>query len=107
MTISSLRLVLADYTMDIKLPKDIPKYRSNFKNACYSKWAVDELFLYIIRKKEQSEIDSAKEFIKMADSFSRNTQKDKIMWIIAKHVAEDVLDIFYAMHNNCERRDKT
>lgn len=97
MSISNLRLILADYAMDIQLPKDIPKYRSQFKNACYSKWAVDELLTYIIRKKEKSPIDSTKEFINMMDKFSKMTEKDKNMWSIAKYVAADILDMFYAM----------
>ncbi len=97
MAISSLNLLFADYAMDIQLPKDIPKYRDNFKNACYSKWAVNELLLYIMRKKEQSPIESTREFIKMVDLFSKKTKKDKVIWGIAKYVATDILDIFYAM----------
>lgn len=98
MPISNLKLMFADYAMDIQLPKDVPKYRDNFKNACYSKWAVNELLFYIIRKKEQSPIESTKEFIKTVDLFSKKTKKDKAIWSIAKYVATDILDIFYAMH---------
>ena len=47
MPICNLKLMFADYAMDIRLPKDIPKYRDSFKNASYSKWAVNELLLYI------------------------------------------------------------
>ncbi len=97
MSISNLKLLFADYAMDIRLPKDIPKYRDNFKNACYSKWAVNELLLYIIRRKEQSPIESTKEFIKMVNFFSKKAKKDKTIWIIAKYVATDLLDIFYTM----------
>lgn len=97
MPVSNLKLIFADYAMDIQLPKDIPKYRDRFKNACYSRWAVSELLLFIIRKKEQSEIDSIKEFIKMVDTFSERTEKDRPIWSIAKYVATDILDIFYAM----------
>ncbi|MDO5397808.1 MAG: hypothetical protein Q4G33_07740 [bacterium] len=97
MSESNLRLIFADYEMDIQLPKDIPKYRDSFKNACYSKWAVNELMLYIMRKKEQSPIKSTEEFIKMVDAFSKKTEKDKAVWSIAKYVATDILDIFYAM----------
>lgn len=97
MPISNLRLMFADYAMDIKLPKDVPKYRDNFKNACYSKWAVNELLIYIIRKKDQQPIKSIEEFIKMVEFFSKKTEKDKAIWSIAKYVAADILDIFYAM----------
>lgn len=98
MPICNLKLMFADYAMDIRLPKDIPKYRDSFKNASYSKWAVNELLLYIMRKKEQSPIESTKEFIKMVDIFSKKAKKDKAVWSIAKYVATDILDIFNAMH---------
>ncbi len=100
MPISNLRLIFADYAMDVQMPKDIPKYRNKFKIACYRKWAVNELLFYIIRKKEQSPIESIEEFIKMVDNFSCKTEKDKTLWNIAKYVAIDILDIFYAMNVN-------
>ena len=31
------------------------------------------------------------------DLFSKKTKKDKVIWGIAKYVATDILDIFYAM----------
>lgn len=60
MPISGLNLLFADYAMDIQLPKDIPKYRDDFKNACYSKWAVNELLLYIMRKKSSLRLNQPK-----------------------------------------------
>ena len=84
--------------MDMQLPKDIPKYRENFKNTSYSKWAVDELQMYIIRKQDQSPIASTKEFIRMMDNFAKRSKKDnKPIFSIAKAVATDILDIFNAM----------
>lgn len=98
MRISDLHLLFADYAMDMQLPKDIPKYRENFKNASYSKWAVNELQMYIIRKQHQSPIVSTKEFIKMMDSFAKKSRKDdQPIFFIAKVVATDILDIFNAM----------
>ena len=97
MPVSNLKLMLADYAMDIRLPKDTFQYRDNFKNACYSKWAVNEVLLYIMRKNEQSPIESTKEFIKMVNSFSKKSKKDKEVWSIAEYVATDILNILYAM----------
>lgn len=98
MSISDLRLLFADYTMDMQLPKDIPKYRENFKNASYSKWAVNELQTYIIRKQYQSPIASTKEFIKLMDGFAKKSRKDdQPIFFIAKAVATEILDIFNAM----------
>lgn len=98
MRISDLRLLFADYAMDMQLPKDIPKYRENFKNTSYSKWAVNELQIYIIRKQYQSPIASTKEFIKMMDDFAPKSRKDdQPIFFIAKAVATDILDIFNAM----------
>lgn len=98
MSISDLRLLFADYAMDMQLPKDIPKYRENFKNASYSKWAVNELQMYIIRKQYQSPIASTKEFIKMMDNFAQKGRKEnQPIFFIAKAVATDILDIFNAM----------
>lgn len=97
MPISELRLLFADYAMDMQLPKDIPKYRDNFKNASYARWAVNELQMYIIRKSHQPPIDSVKEFINLMDEFMKLSKKDKPIYSIAKSVAVDVLDIFDAM----------
>lgn len=97
MPVSDLCLMFADYAMDIQLPKDIPKYRENFKNTSYSKWAVNELQMYIIRKKYQSPITSTKEFIKLMDNFSKRSKKDKLIFSISKAIAVDVLDILNAM----------
>lgn len=99
MPISMLRLVFADYAMDIHLPKDIPKYRKIFHDACYSKWAVNELLMYIIRKKELSPIEATKDFIKMTDMFFKKNKRDKHIWLIAKYVAIDILDILYGIRN--------
>lgn len=91
-------LMLSDYVMDMQLPKDIPKYREDFKNASYSKWAVNELQMYIIRKQDRSPIASTKEFIRMIDDFAKRSNKnDKPIFSIAKSVATDILDIFNAM----------
>ena len=92
-----LRLIFSDYVMDMQLPKDIPKYKNRFKNISCSKWAVNELLTYIIRKKDQSPIKSIEEFVNMMEVFSKYSDKDGAMFSIAKHVAEDILDIFYAM----------
>lgn len=97
MLISDLRLMFADCAMDMQLPKDIPKYREHFKNASYSRWAVNELLMYIIRRKELSPTESTKEFIRLMDDFADRTEKDKPMFLIAKSVATDILDIFNAM----------
>lgn len=93
-----IKLMLADYAMDIHLPKDIPKYRDKFKNASYSKWVVNELLLYITKEKEQTPIKATEEFIKIIDGFSKKTQKNREIWSIAKYVATDILNIFYAMY---------
>lgn len=97
--LSGLYLVLADYIMDIKLPRNIPKYRDNFKNKSYAKWSVQELLMYITRNKNQSPTESTIEFIKMMDDFSKIRKKDKNMFLIAKDTAKDILDIFNAMEN--------
>lgn len=100
--LSGLYLVLADYIMDIKLPRNIPKYRDNFKNKSYAKWSVQELLMYITRNKNQSPTESTIEFIKKMDDFSKIRKKDKNMFLIARDIAKDILDIFNAMEN--ERR---
>ena len=94
---NNLRLLFSDYVMDLHLPKNVPKYREHFRNISYATWAVNELFMYIIRKKEQSPITSTHEFIKTMDNFSKINEKDGFIFSIAKYIAEDMLDIFYAM----------
>lgn len=96
-TSDTLRLLFSDYVMDLYLPKNIPKYREHFRNISCATWAVNELLMYIIRKKEQSPIASTHEFIKMMDDFSKLNTKDGFIFSIAKYIAEDILDIFYAM----------
>lgn len=95
MQVSNLKLTFADYIMDMQLPKDIPKHRDKFNNICYTKWAVNELLMYIIRRKDQTTIAAIKEFIDKMDMFSSINKKDGSMFFTAKCVAEEMLSILY------------
>lgn len=97
MDMSSLKMIFADYLMDLKLPNDYPRYRNYFKHITYSKWAVRELFIFILNNKDKDIIAVTKKFIRIMDRYSKMNRKNRIMFQIAKNTAEDILDIFNAM----------
>ena len=97
MDVQDIIELFLDYKMDIKLPKNIPKYRDRFNFESYMKWAADELFMYIVQQKDRSPMVSAIDFYEIADKFSHiSSEKDKIIWEAAKIVSYNIADIINA-----------
>lgn len=49
MCVDQLRLIFADYVMDLELPTlGLGKWRGEFERISYSRWAAEELYNYLI-----------------------------------------------------------
>lgn len=105
MSIEQLDLLLRDlYGMDIYMPPLYKKWDKDYRRASYSKWAVTELENFIAEKiypRKSASIDElckiTQGFMKMSACFSKVNLATKLIFQSAYCVAENVLDLLFAM----------
>lgn len=105
MSIEQLELILCDmYQMDAWTPPLRFKWKNEFDEACYSRWALNELKEYIAKglypRAEGSlhEICAlTKEFTMKMARYARTNKKSRLIFQSAYKVAADVLDLLHAM----------
>lgn len=105
MSIEQLKNLLNDmYKMDLCLPPITLKWKREFREKSYSKWAVEELELYIVERlypRQWASIDEytdiIKDFVQKMDRYCWFKESNGKIFSIAKTTALDVLDLFNAM----------
>lgn len=104
MSIEEFELFLFDlYQMDVWFPPFF-KWKTEFKKASHSIWAVNELRRYIINRLYPRKSGTMDEFVKItgdfinkARSYSKIKPETALLFSIAQNVATDVLEVLYAM----------
>lgn len=71
-----------------------------FNQCSFSKWATDELYLYIKKRPETPALISIEEFIKKMDEYACLNINVSYIFSIAHDIAEDILDIFILDYRN-------
>lgn len=105
MSIDKLKLILYDtYQMDVLVPFPSYKLKEEFNKVSYSKWAVDELENYIVKKMyplTSGSIDEfcaiTYEFMMKMTQYSRVNKRTSQIFQTASAVAADILDLLRAM----------
>lgn len=115
MSIEELRLILFDmYVMDALTPPliwkqhlDIAERTVDFKQASYSKWAIDEVQEYIAKGLYPCEYGPIEKFSKLTYEFmmkmsdyahdSDDNDDMRLIFQTASSVAADILDLLNAM----------
>lgn len=86
---------IQDYMLDLKEPKCNWK-ASRFSQLSYSRWAANEVLIYVTKRKNISPIIAVEEFIAKVDKYSCMNAKHSYPFSIAHDIATDILDIFLA-----------
>lgn len=105
MDIEQLNLILADYTMDMVLPRTyFLSQKKRLERVSYSLWAVDKLKEHIIsgmcgktRASINYYIFAIENFMQKMDDYSRLNATNSFMFSTANDIAADILDLFMAM----------
>lgn len=105
MDIEQLDLILADYKMDLILPKTyFFSQKRKLERVSYSCWAIKKLREYIVQglhgKKRASlnyYILATEDFMREMDYYSRLNAKNSFMFTMASDISADILDLFMAM----------
>lgn len=105
MNIEQFKILLNDmYKMDLCMPPIALKWKNTFIQKSYSKWALEELERYIIDRlypRQWASIDEytdiINDFIQKMDYYCWLNESNGKIFSIAKTMALDVLDLFYAM----------
>lgn len=104
MSIDQLEFMLCDmYEVDLYVPEST-FFKTDFKKASYTVWAIDELDLYIYKRLAPDTVGTVDEFIgiisdfiKMSSGFSKKNSYTKQMFSMATELAENVREVLYAM----------
>lgn len=104
MSIEQFKLILCDmYKMDVWIPPYF-KWKTEFRKASYSIWAVDELERYVTDRLYPRKSGTVDELIKLTSEFVNKTRvyskispKTKVTFSIAQNIATDVLELLHAM----------
>jgi len=71
--------------------------RDWFKQVSYSRWAADEIITNIRELKHMPPILVVEDFIRKMDNFSCRNRKTRIMFSVARDMAENIRDFLIAM----------
>lgn len=105
MTYERLTLMLCDlYFVDPYLPPLVGKYTKEYKEACYVRWAVEELLGFILAKiypLKTASLDELCEYVtEFADrmyQYSSKNGQTEFIFATASDTAADILDVLEAM----------
>lgn len=104
MSIEQFELIICDmYQMDVWMPNPIFD-KKEFAKTTYSLWSIDEFRNYLVREfHPRSEgtidefIETAEEFIKKMDYFSKINSANNMLFSIARDTIADIQDMLRAM----------
>lgn len=105
MTFEQLALTLCDlYFVDPYMPPLICKYGKEYKTACYSRWAIEELLGFILVKMHpykscsmEELCDYVTEFADKMYKYSDLNRQTSFIFQVASDTAADVLDVLSGM----------
>jgi hypothetical protein len=104
MSIEQLKLMVYDmFEMDLYIPEST-FYKSDFKKASYTVWAVDELEDYILRclyPRTSGSIDECikiiEDFASLMNRYSKFNSYTEQMFSVARDIATDIREMLLAM----------
>ena len=91
--------VIHDYLVDLdKCTR--PRFgQTRYEEQSYARWAAYELMFAILDNRDIHPIDVVEKFVcKMVKYSECKSEKKRIIFSIAQHVSEDILDILHAMY---------
>lgn len=91
MTNNQIDLFFQNYKNSLSCPC-INWKKSKFIQSSYSRWAVEELIIFIKQHSDMLVIDSVELFIRKMDEYSCMNSNSSYIFSIAHDVAEDVYD---------------
>lgn len=105
MSINQFVLIVCDaFSMDTGMPPLFGKWRKQFGNTSYKKWAIDEIVQYVtnsIYPRSVCSIDELliiiSEFRNKASEYSQCGTRTHVMFRCAVETANDILDLLFAM----------
>lgn len=103
--IEQLDLILADYEMDMLLPRTyFLSKKKMFEKISYSRWGIEKLRQYLVnglngntRASINYYISATGKFMSEMDKYSRLNKKNSFMFSMASDISADILDLFMAM----------
>lgn len=89
----SVILLLEDYKLDCTIPEYTLRNRKRVEECSLSRWAADELEIYILSHVDLVPIDACMKFIRQMSYYRRRYPKSQRKCDAAIDVANDILDI--------------
>lgn len=105
MIVDRLDLIFYDISgIDVRMPPMYGKWTNEYKKMSYSRWAIEELKTFILKKISPRRTGSIKEFCDITQEFienmSRYSKKNSNTSQIFQYASEtvsDILDVLYDM----------
>lgn len=89
---------IQEYGHDINRPSNWPPYY--FAQASYSRWATEEIIVYILSHVNLTPLEAVEEFRNLMDDYATRDKCDKqnsYIFSVAYDVATDIYDILLTM----------
>lgn len=105
MNVDQLDLIFYDICgIDVQMPPMYGKWTNEYKKMSYSRWAIEELETFILKKISPRRTGSIKEFcdiihefIKNMSRYSKKNPNTGQIFQYASETASDILDVLYDM----------
>lgn len=93
MDLAQVRLIIADYRLDVKLPDQIFRYGDKFEKMSLTYWALDELENYVLSHPNGDPIDLVNSFMRKMTEYMYAHPKTTATFFVAVDVAQDIHEI--------------
>lgn len=95
MSDEQIELIFKEYLKNIKTPCMRWK-KDKFMQFSYSRWAVNELLMFVKRHNNIKPINAIEMFIRKMDKYTCANSNNSYIFSVAHDIAEDIYDIFLA-----------
>lgn len=93
MDLDELKLIFADYKMDLHFPNKTMKYADRFEQISLIHWALDELYMYIRDHSDKEPLAATKDFMGLVKKYMYVYPKTQHIFFCALDVARDIYEI--------------